>query len=101
MNIPNKPTIKHSIVKELEITGDWVFGGKLARVIADKHQAKESNVERRMRELCNEGFIEHRYVENPSKGNKVVQYRINSKAMPLKYQLDVILKREINKETLF
>lgn len=87
-----KTTIKHSIIKELN-SGEWIFGGKLARIIADKHQVKESNVERRCRELENEERIESHLVENPHGGNRVVQYRIKIVSPPPvlpQYQREVI-----------
>lgn len=73
-----KTTIRFSVVKELDGKG-YVFGGKLARIVADLHCCKESNVERRCRELENEEIIERKLVDNPSGGNQVVAYRIKPK----------------------
>src|SRR3990167_8168835 len=70
-------TIKESIIQFLEENPDWQFGGAISRAVAQIHECKESNVERRQRELEDEGKIESRYVTNPNgHGNKVVQYRI-------------------------
>lgn len=71
-------TIKQSTTKELDGAG-YVFSGKLARIIADLHQIKESNAERRFREMENEDIIEKKLVDNPSGGNKVVAYRLKVK----------------------
>lgn len=71
-------TVKYSIVKELE-GKDYQFAGRIARVVADLHRKKESNVERRMRELENEGVIERKLIPNPGGGNDVVAYRIRPK----------------------
>lgn len=87
-------TIKHTIIKTIEGNG-WMFGGQLARAVAMIHECKESNVERRMRELEDEGTLERRLVDNPKKGNKVVQYRIKP------YQRIVVGKEYIEVPSLF
>ena len=77
-------TIKNSIIRFLEEQGGLQFAGKVARAVAEIHLAKESNVERRMRELENEGKIERELVDNPAGGNKVVAYRIKPMQKPEK-----------------
>lgn len=71
-------TIKNSIIRFLEEQGGLQFAGKVARAVAEIHLAKESNVERRCRELENDGKITRELVDNPAGGNKVVAYRIKS-----------------------
>lgn len=56
----------------------WIYGGELARAVAGILKKKESNIERRMREMDEE--LEQRYVPNPNgKGCPVVQYKLKSK----------------------
>jgi len=69
-------TIPQTIVKAL-IGRDWVFGGELAREVGGVLKKKESNIERRMREMDNE--LEQRYVQIDGKGPHVVQYRLKRK----------------------
>ena len=70
-------TIKQSIIRYLEENKDWQYGGAISRAVAEIHLCKESNVERRQRELEDESKIESWYVVNPNgRGNKVVQYRL-------------------------
>src|SRR3990167_2074171 len=77
-------TIKESIIQFLEENPDWQFGGAISRAVAEIHECKESNVERRQRELEDEGKIESRYVVNPNgKGNKVVQYHLSEIRVPI------------------
>mgnify|MGYP001561318034 CR=1 FL=1 len=70
-------TIKESIIRYLEEQGGLQFSGKVCRAVAEIHLCKESNVERRCRELEVEGKLERQLADNPSGGNKVVLYRIN------------------------
>lgn len=74
-----KETIKHTSIKVLENNNDWMFGGQLSRIVSGIHECKESNAERRFRELQDEGRIQSRYVPNPKGHNKVVQYKIKHK----------------------
>lgn len=77
-------TIRESIIKYLEENPSWQYAGRIARVVAESHEAKESNIERRMRELEDESKIESQYVVNPNgRGNKVVQYRLAQTQIPL------------------
>ena len=70
-------TIKESIIRYLEENKDWQYGGTISRAVAEIHLCKESNVERRQRELEDEGKIESQYVTNPNgRGNKVVKYKL-------------------------
>ena len=72
-------TIKESIIQFLEENNDWQLGGAISRAVAQIHECKESNVERRQRELEDAGTIESQYVVNPNgRGNKVVQYKIKA-----------------------
>ena len=71
-------TIKESIIRYLEEQGTLQFSGKLCRAVAEIHLCKESNVERRCRELENSGTIERHLLANPSGGNKVVAYRLST-----------------------
>lgn len=94
-------TIKESIVQFLEEQGSWQFAGRVARAVAESHQAKESNVERRMRELEDSGTIERQLVANPAGGNRVVQYRVKSMQKPanLMHWRPEILKAKLISES--
>ena len=81
-------TIKKIIVQHYEGIGDWAFAGKVAREIAYKEILKESNVERRMRELVKSGTLERRLVDVEGVANKVVQYRIAKVEVPIKGIVD-------------
>lgn len=72
----SKESIKYEIVKELEQHNDYVFGGTLARELGYRLKHKESVIERRARELVNEGVIEKTFTQVDGKGPHVVQYRI-------------------------
>ena len=92
-------TIKNSIIRFLEEQGGLQFAGKIARVVAEIHLAKESNVERRMRELENESKITRELVENPAGGNRVVAYRIKSVQKtenPMHWRPEIALQKLIN-----
>ena len=83
-------TIKQSIIQFLEEQGGLQFAGKIARVVAEIHLAKESNVERRMRELENEGKITRELVDNPAGGNSVVAYKLaEEKPIILSYRPEI------------
>ena len=81
-------TIKQTAIQKLEELGGWQYSGRIARLVADIHSCKESNAERRLRELEDEGLIESQYVPNPNgRGNRVVQYRIKPEAeLPTAYK---------------
>ena len=64
------------IIKELEANGNWIFSGKLARIIHEITGTKESVVERRARELVRAGVIERELVQIEGTGPRVVRYRI-------------------------
>lgn len=81
-------SIKTEIIKELEYFGDWEFSGKLCRKVADLLKRKESNVERRCRELVESGWIEKKLVDNPQGGNQVVMYRIKKLEVPPQYRVE-------------
>lgn len=70
-----KEKIKYSIVKYLEDKG-FIFGGVIARAIHDLTGAKEGIVERRMRELAEEGVLERTYEQVEGKGPRVVLFRL-------------------------
>ena len=92
-------TIRESIIKFLEENDGLQFGGHIARNVAMLHECKESNVERRIRELENEGKIERQLVENPSGGNKVVAYRLKPMQKPenpTHWKPEVALQKLIN-----
>lgn len=76
-------TIKEYIIQKYEEIGDWEFSGKVARQIAYELGKKESNLERRMRELENEGYLEKDYQQINGKGRKVVKYRIKQRQLTL------------------
>ena len=69
---------KTEIIKHLEENygKSWIYGGKLAREIRELTGTKESVVERRCRELVNDGILEKQLVQIDGVGAKVVQYRI-------------------------
>lgn len=71
-----KPTLHESITKEFEEIGSWEFAGKVARKLSPILQTKESNLERRMRELYQKGVLERRLVKIEGIVNKVVSYKI-------------------------
>ena len=90
-------TIKQSIIRFLEEQGGLQFAGKIARAVAEIHLAKESNVERRMRELENEGKITRELVDNPAGGNKVVAYKLaEEKPFIPTYRPEIALQKLIN-----
>lgn len=72
----NHTTIKNSIIAYLYRQSSWCWGGKLAREVARECECKESVVERRCRELVEEGRIEHQYQQVEGKGPNCTQYRI-------------------------
>lgn len=76
----NRNSIRQTCVEELEKFDDCVYGGRIARIVADIHLCKESNVERRLRELTEDDVILRDYVDNPKKrGGKVVVYKYKPK----------------------
>ena len=72
----NKDTIKSDIVHYLEEQGGWVFGGVLGRTLRELTGHKESIIERRARELVNEGKILNAYEQIEGRGPRCVKYRI-------------------------
>ena len=92
-------TIKNSIIRYLEENPDWQYGGAISRAVAEIHLCKESNVERRQRELEDEGKIESQYVTNPNgRGNKVVQYKLRGDVLSgtPSYRPEVLRERLIS-----
>ena len=77
-----KDTIKSDIVHYLEEQGGWIFGGVLGRTLRELTGHKESIIERRARELVNEGKILNSYEQIEGKGPRCVKYRI-APEMPL------------------
>lgn len=78
-------TIKESIIRYLESNPGPQYAGAIARVVAEIHECKSSNCERRMRELEDEGKIISEYVANPNgRGNKVVRYSLKPMQQPEK-----------------
>ena len=77
-----KMTIVQAITHEMskpEREGKFFYGGQIARRVADILNLKESNVERRLREMTDEGKLEAIYVSNPKgKGSRVVMYKIKT-----------------------
>ena len=69
---------KSDIIKHLEANygKSWIYGGKLAREVRELTGTKESVVERRCRELVNEGILEKQLVQIDGVGARVVQYRV-------------------------
>ena len=68
-------TIKESIIKYLEENGkSW--GGDIARKVGYELKKKESNVERRCRELEDAGVIRATYAQVEGQGNKCVMYEL-------------------------
>lgn len=74
-----KQTIPQAVEEYLSDKKDFVFGGQIARAVGWKLGKKESNVERRLREMQNEGVLENRMVQVNGKGNKVVVYKLKVK----------------------
>lgn len=74
-------SVKQTILKYLENSMIWVYGGTLEDFVRQKHGHKASNTSRRCRELENEHRIEARYVKVEGVGNKVVQYRIKREVL--------------------
>jgi predicted transcriptional regulator len=70
-------TIKQSLLGFID--DKWQFSGYISRTIGDQLGKKESNIERRLRELENEGKIERRLVQINNQGSWVVQYKIKIK----------------------
>lgn len=71
-----KKTIPTAIIEYLERNGA-TLGGVLARRIGAELDKKESNVERRCRELVNDGKLKAEYVKIGGKGNEVVKYSLS------------------------
>lgn len=88
---------KSDIIKHLEANygKNWIYGGKLAREIRELTGTKESVVERRCRELVNEGILEKQLVQIDGVGARVVQYRV----VDVKEDLGELAMAEINQET--
>ncbi len=71
-----KPTINYEILKHLDTQKSFVFAGLIARTIHDLTGAKESVVERRLRELYASGRLERTYERVGGVGPSCVLYRI-------------------------
>lgn len=71
-----KNSVSYEIVKYLESTGSWTFGGSIEDHIRGLMGAKASNASRRCRELEEDGRLEKQFVKVEGKGPKVVQYRL-------------------------
>lgn len=71
-------SIKSRILEFLTEKKDFVFGGTVEDYIREIDHKKASNASRRLRELCEEGRIEARYVKVPGVSNRVVQYRLKT-----------------------
>ena len=86
---------KTEIIKHLEANygKSWIYGGKLAREVRELTGTKESVVERRCRELVNEGILEKQLVQIDGVGARVVQYLV------VKEDLGELAMAEINQET--
>ncbi len=69
-----KNTIRQAIVLQTENKG-WEYAGIIAREIGMMLSKKESNIERRLREMAEDGILERRLVKVDGKGANVVQYR--------------------------
>ena len=74
---------KALVIKKLEESGDWIFSGKLARIIHELTGTKESVVERRARELVRAGVIERELVQVEGTGPRVVRLRIPKVEIPI------------------
>lgn len=77
-----KPTLYEPIIKEYEAIGDWEFAGKVSNKLSYELKKKASNLERRMRELHQEGILESRLIKIGGIPNKVVCYRIKQSDVP-------------------
>ena len=73
-------TIKDTILENLSYE-HYVWGGKVARTVHEITGAKESVVERRCRELVEEGKIEVEYEQVEGKGPHCVMYRRKRKVL--------------------
>ena len=71
----NSQTIKAEIIHYLE-DKDWIFGGVLGRSIHEITGSKESIIERRARELAEDGKILKDYEQIEGRGPRCVKYRI-------------------------
>ena len=90
-------TIKSSITKYLEENGrSW--GGDIARKVGHELKKKESNVERRCRELEDAGVIRASYAQVEGQGNKCVMYELTPQN-PATRQLEA--NKAILQEKLF
>lgn len=67
-------TVKEMILEYLSYD-QYAWGGKLARDICQRTGHKESVVERRVRELVNEGLVENDYQQVDGKGPHCVLHR--------------------------
>lgn len=68
-------TIKRAILNYLAPCSDWQSGGVIGGYVGNLLKMKSSNIERRCRELCEEGKIQ-RDIQPNSSGKKVVYYRL-------------------------
>jgi DNA-binding Lrp family transcriptional regulator len=66
---------KKLILELLQANGGWLPAGQIARAIHEVSGGKESQIERRCRELCNSGVLEKRYNQVDGKGPHFVEYR--------------------------
>ena len=66
--------IKQAIVLQTQSKG-WEYAGIIAREVGMMLSKKESNVERRLREMAEAGTLERRLVKVGGKGVGVVQYK--------------------------
>ena len=91
---------KALIIKELEANGDWIFSGKLARIIHEITGTKESVVERKARELRKAGVLEVVYEQVEDQGPKCAKYRIAQVEVPIKGIVDSKTERVIYQKEL-
>lgn len=80
----HRPTLKPAIMSYIEARPhEWHFGGAVEGYIRESGQSKWETTGRRLRELVLEGKLEKRLVKVPGVFNKVVQYKLKPKPVPV------------------
>jgi len=63
------------VLELLRENGDWLPSGQVARSIHEVSGGKESQIERRCRDLCKSGILEKRLKQVDNKGVWFCEYR--------------------------
>lgn len=84
-------TIRNHIIQYLSKGPDW--GGTICRAVHDLTKSKEAVIERRLREMAEEGLLDKCYRQVGNTGPHCVRYRLHQKPViqvkPRKIEIEV------------